>query len=69
MYISDSGALICDCGNQELVLVRCLVPFDDTFIILCRKCMIKGKIKVSADTLITFPQEKNHCSNCHAQGG
>lgn len=39
--VEDSGSLICDCGNQELVLVRCLPPFADHFRILCRKCLTK----------------------------
>jgi len=48
---SGSGSLICDCGNQELVLVQALKPFDDTFVILCRKCKAKGKIKADAKSI------------------
>lgn len=47
MLIAESGALICSCGNQELVLVTCLPPWQDTFVILCRKCGERGGMFLS----------------------
>lgn len=38
------GNLTCPCGNDELVLVQCLPPFENFFEILCRKCKWKGSI-------------------------
>jgi hypothetical protein len=43
MKISEVGGnIICECGNDELVFVRALPPFEDCFVILCRKCKRKG---------------------------
>lgn len=60
MQITDSGALICTCLNQELVLIACLPPWQDTFMVLCRKCGEKAGMYLSHDEhptykVVTFP--------------
>lgn len=53
MHIVEAGNIMCECGNDELVFVQCLPPFDYVFSILCRKCKAKGEIEVKAETLRT----------------
>lgn len=36
--------LMCPCGNDELVLVQALSPFNNHFVILCRKCNKRGDL-------------------------
>jgi len=54
MHIVEPGNIVCECGNDELVFVRALTPFDYVFIILCRKCKEQGKIEAKAGTLRTY---------------
>ena len=46
MHIVKAGNIKCECGNDELVFVRCLPPFADTFTILCRKCKARGSVRL-----------------------
>lgn len=40
--IHEAGNIECKCGNDELVFVRCLKPYESSFSILCRKCKTNG---------------------------
>lgn len=55
MHIVEPGNIVCECGNDELVFVRCLPPFDNIFSVLCRKCKATGEIEAKAGTLKTYP--------------
>jgi len=57
MHIVEAGNIVCECGNDELVFVRALPPWDFIFIILCRKCMAKGEIEAKANSLRTLSRQ------------
>lgn len=63
MFINDPGNIICECGNDELVFVRALPPWEDYFVILCRKCKARGALQSRVRSLMSYPKRRREVSH------